>query len=163
VGALLVIAALVYGFFIPRLGFYQDDWPIVWVYYSLGAKGVAVYFKGNREIAGKVFSIAFPIIGTSIFRWHVLVLLLRWLSSAFLFMGFRSRWPEREVQAWMVSAFALLYPGFSEQPMAVTFCPTIYRSCCSRSPFVSRSGRFVCRSLLGYLRQSQYSLPCSVT
>jgi len=123
VGALLVIAALVYGFFIPRLGFYQDDWPLVWVYHSLGAKGFAVYFKGNREIAGKVFSIAFPIIGTSIFRWHVVALLLRWLSSAFLFMGFRSLWPEKEAQAWMVSAFALLYPGFSEQPMAVTFLP----------------------------------------
>ncbi len=122
-GALLVIAVLVYGFFIPRLGFYQDDWPLVWVYHSLGAKGFAVYFKGNREIAGKVFSIAFPIIGTSIFRWHVVALLLRWLSSAFLFLGFCSLWPKREVQAWMVAAFALLYPGFSEQPMAVTFLP----------------------------------------
>jgi hypothetical protein len=123
VGALLVIAALVYGSFIPKLGFYQDDWPLVWVYHSLGAKGFAVYFKGNREIAGKVFSIVFPIIGTSIFRWHVVALLLRWLSSAFLFFAFRSLWPEREAQAWMVSVFALLYPGFSEQPMAVTFLP----------------------------------------
>ena len=123
VGALLLIAALVYGIFIPKQGFYQDDWPLVWVYHSLGAKGFVVYFKGNREIAGKVFSIVFPLMGTSIFRWHVLGLLLRWLSSVFLFWGFRSLWREREVEAWMVAAFGLLYPGFSEQPMAVTFLP----------------------------------------
>jgi hypothetical protein len=119
--SLLAISVLVYGVFIGKLGFYWDDWPLIWVYHSLGLDGVTLYFKGNRPFAGWIYSFLFPYLGMSAIGWHVLALILRWLSSVILFFVFRALWPKRIDSALLISVFALLYPGFSQQALAVTY------------------------------------------
>jgi hypothetical protein len=121
--SLLAISILVYGVFIARLGFYHDDWPLVWVYHSMGLEGLAKWFKGNRPFAGWIYSLIFPYLGVSPIGWHALALSLRWLSSVFLFFTFRLIWPKKLEPAWLISVFALLYPGFSLQPLSVTYVP----------------------------------------
>ena len=121
--SLLSICALVYGVFIREVGFYWDDWPLIWVYNSLGIKGLDIWFSGNRPIAGWVYSVVFPYLGISTIKWHVMALILLWLSSVSFLFVFRALWPERKDIAWVGSVVLLLYPGFSQQPLAVTYTP----------------------------------------
>jgi hypothetical protein len=121
--SLFAISLLVYGIFISKLGFYWDDWTVVWAYHALGKEGLAIYFKGNRPLSGLIYSIFFPYFGVSPIGWHVLALILRWLSSVVLFFVIRALWPERKSLAFCISVFALLYPGFGQQPIALTYIP----------------------------------------
>jgi len=115
------IGASVYGVFIPFLGFYWDDWPVIWVYHALGPQGVATYFAGDRPVSGWIYAILAPVLGISPMGWHVVALAVRCASSAALFVAFSALWPRRKDVAWLVGVLVLLYPGFTQQPIALSY------------------------------------------
>ncbi|MGD0585647.1 MAG: hypothetical protein ABSA86_07695 [Oryzomonas sp.] len=120
---LFLISALVIGPFVTRTGFYWDDWPVVWAYHSLGPKGLAMYFHGNRPLSGWIYSVLFPLLGYSPAAWHALSFILWWLISVFVFFSFRALWPGKNRLVWIVALFALLYPGFTQHQIALTYIP----------------------------------------
>ena len=119
--SMFAIGGLVYGLYSPMLGFYWDDWPVVWVYNSLGPQGVMKYFAGQRPAYGWIIANLAPYLGTSPIGWHVASLVVRCASSAVLFVAFSALWPRRKDIAWLVGALVLLYPGFTLQPIALGF------------------------------------------
>jgi hypothetical protein len=116
-----IIGALVYGVFLPSLGFYYDDWPYVWVYNALGPQGLARYFSGERPVAGWIYENLFLIFRISPIGWQVTALALRCASSAVLFIAFCELWPRRRDGAWLLGTLVLLYPGFTQQSIALTY------------------------------------------
>jgi hypothetical protein len=119
ISSLFTIGALVYGALIPFLGFYWDNWPVVWVYNALGPRGVAKFFAGQRPMYGWVIAHLAPFLGISPIGWHVALLVVRCASSAVLFVAFRALWPRRKDVAWLVGTLVLLYPGYTLQPIAL--------------------------------------------
>jgi hypothetical protein len=118
------IGALVYGVFIPSLGFYWDDWPVVWVYNALGPAGLTRYFAGERPVAGWIYAHLAPILGIYPIGWHVVSLAVRCASSATLFVAFCRLWPRQRDIAWLVGTIVLLYPGFTQQPIGLNYLET---------------------------------------
>jgi hypothetical protein len=123
VAFLFVIGAFVYGVFIPSLGFYWDDWPMVWVYNAFGLRGLAKYWAAERPAVGWLYAMAAPALGISPVGWHVVSLTVRCASSAVLFLTFSAVWPRRKDAAWLLGVLVLLYPGFTQQPIALTYLP----------------------------------------
>jgi hypothetical protein len=123
IASLFALGIAVYGVFIPTLGFYWDDWPVIWVFNALGGRGLAVYFAGERPVSGWIYAHLFPLLGTSPIGWHAAALAVRCFSSAFLFVAFCALWPNRRAAAWMIGALALVYPGFTQQPIALSYLP----------------------------------------
>jgi hypothetical protein len=121
--SIFTIGIVTYGVFASRLGFYIDDWPVVWVYSSLGSGGIARYFNGNRPFAGLLYSVLFPYLGILPVKWHFLALLLRCMSSVTIYYIIDDLWKNNRDIAWTCAVVALLYPGFAEQPLAVTYIP----------------------------------------
>jgi hypothetical protein len=119
--SLFAIGALAYGVYIPLLGFYWDDWSIIWVYNALGPRGVANYFVGDRPVSGWMYANLAPVLGIYPIGWHVVALAVRCASSAVLFVAFCGLWPRRKDVAWLVGTLVLLYPGFTQQPIALTY------------------------------------------
>jgi hypothetical protein len=115
------IGGLVYGLFVNSVGFYWDDWPVVWVYSTLGSQGVARYFAGQRPAYGWIVAHVAQMIGIAPVGWQILSLLVRCTSSAVLFAGFSALWPRKRDFAWLVGMLALLYPGFTLQPIGLGF------------------------------------------
>ena len=130
---LVVIGCVVYGPFARSTGFYWDDWPVVWVYHSFGSAGLATYFAGNRPLFGWLFSHLFPILGLRPAGWQILSIAVRCLSAAAVFLTFSKLWPQRRDAAWMTGAFLLLYPGFTQQPIALIYLPIYISFFCSSS------------------------------
>ena len=75
--ALLLIGLITYAYQIAALGFYWDDWEVVFL---LNAKSPALlygYFAFDRPFAWP-YQVMYALFGLSPIAWHLATLLLRW-------------------------------------------------------------------------------------
>jgi hypothetical protein len=121
ISSLCAIGALVYGIFIRSVGFYWDDWPVIWVYNALGAQGIKRYFAGNRPASGWIYAKLAPLLGISPVGWQAVNVGIRCIASVILYFLFCTLWPRRKDVAWIVAVLVLLYPGFTQQAIALTY------------------------------------------
>ncbi|WP_162601137.1 hypothetical protein [Occallatibacter savannae] len=119
--SLCAIAGMVYGIFVRSVGFYWDDWPVVWVYNSLGSQGITRYFAGNRPFSGWIYAKLAPLFGISPVGWQAANVGVRCLASIVVYFLFCELWPRRKDLAWIIAALVLLYPGFTQQAIALTY------------------------------------------
>jgi hypothetical protein len=119
--ALALIAGVTYGLMIKFLGFYWDDWPHIWIYHFHGPQGLWDYVANDRPLSGLFYALFFRYLGISPTGWHVLALLLRLLGSIVIFLTFRALRQQGEDRAWLIALFVLIYPGFSQQAIGLTY------------------------------------------
>jgi hypothetical protein len=118
---LLVVAFFSYGVFIFQQGFHWDDWGFVWLIRTLGRPGLFDYFATNRPFLAYVYSITTSLFGTSPIVWHLFSLLMRWLTAVSLLWFLRLIWPERQRETLLATVLFLVYPGFNQQAIAITY------------------------------------------
>ncbi len=121
--ALIVLsAALTYGILIPRLGFYRDDWYMLWSGQSqAGLSAIIRLFQTDRPLIGWTYALIFKFIGTSVLAWQFLALLLKISSGLVVLWLLRLVWPEKRIETTCAALLFVLYPGFYQQPVAATF------------------------------------------
>src|SRR5512143_3694053 len=71
---------ILFGVWIPFLGFYWDDWPHSFLARNFGPGGIFRYFIDERPLAGWTFMLFSPLLGGSIIGWQVLSLALRFCA-----------------------------------------------------------------------------------
>lgn len=119
--AFLGAVLLSYGIFIPLWGLYGDDWIYMWNYHQFGAGGFIDFVAVDRPFSAWIYMLSTPLFGETIWPYHLLLLVLRWLSVFLLWKILRMIWPKNSRQtAWVALLFAI-YPGFQQQPIAVQF------------------------------------------
>jgi len=119
--ALLVLCIAAFGILITRLGFYWDDWAKILVNRIWGLSGYWAYYADDRPLSGWTHIILTPILGNTPLAWQAFALLARWLGAVGLWWSLRSLWPTARYQAVLVAFIYLVYPVFTQQPIAVTF------------------------------------------
>ena len=123
-GSLLLIALVTivtYGFMIPKLGFYRDDWYMIWSAQAQGAQGVINLFKIDRPFIGILYALDYSLLGNSAINWHVYALVVKLLGGFALYWLLRMLWPERRLEATFAALLYTVYPGFYQQPNAALF------------------------------------------
>lgn len=118
---LLLIDLLVYGWFIPVLGFYWDDIDFAWFYDLYGVSGLAAYFNGWRPVLGWLYQLNFLLLGDTPWHWQVFSLLSRWICAAGLYFLGRQLWRSGREPAFLLAVFFLVFPGFSQQAIAIVY------------------------------------------
>ena len=118
---LFLLVVLAYGPRLLDLGFYWDDFPKLWIANHYGAAGLERFFSYDRPYWGILFQITTSIFGENPLPWHVFALILRWLTGVCLWWLLLLIWPNRKDLAAWASAFYLVYPGFSQQYVALVF------------------------------------------
>lgn len=119
--ALLMIACLAYGIFAFQQGFHWDDWGFAWLIRTLGRSGLFDYFSTNRPFLAYVYSVTTTLFGTHPVAWQAFSLLMRWLTALSLLWMLRMLWPERKWEIFFAAVFFLVYPGFNQQAIAITY------------------------------------------
>lgn len=119
--ALFLACLLSFGLLIPWLGFFWDDWPSIWFLHFLGPSGFIEVFAADRPLLGRLFLGTTSILGESAFGWQVFGFMTRWFSSLLFWWLLRLFWPSRPQQAAWIALLFALYPGFSQQFIAVTY------------------------------------------
>ena len=121
IGLLAALALLAYGPWLMQLGFYRDDWYVLWAGRVHGAESIPIIFSTDRPVMGWLYSLTYRWLGENRLAWQAYALLLRWAGAVFALILGRTAWPNRRLQTTAVAALVLLYPGFLQQPNAMTF------------------------------------------
>lgn len=120
-GLLLAVCVLAYGFWIPRLGLYWDDWWLIWAAETGGAARVLEGLIGERLLHGWMYVLTTAIYQVSPEALHVLVLATRWTAALAAWWTVRAIWPARGLEALGVGLLMAVYPGFSQQSLALIY------------------------------------------
>ena len=118
---LLVLCALSFGPLIYTLGLYWDDWPSLWFLHFFGPGVFPQAFAADRPVQGWLFVLTTSLVGESLLAWHIFGIVTRWLSGMALLWMLVSLWPERKAQALWVTILFLVYPGFMQQYIPITY------------------------------------------
>ena len=118
---LLVATIISFGLLIPWLGFYWDDWPVIYITQTQGVSGLWEFYQYDRPFSAWTYVLFSPILGTSALSWHIFTLGLRWLSAVFLWLCLKRIWPKKpNACLWIALLFAVC-PLFPQQQVAVAY------------------------------------------
>jgi hypothetical protein len=118
---ILLVAILSFGILIPWAGFSWDDWAFTWISHHFGAEGLSQYFSTNRPVWGFFYQISTSLLGDAPWQWQIFGILFRWLSALLLWLLMRSLWPKRKHMALWATLIFIVYPGFRQQAIAITY------------------------------------------
>lgn len=119
---ILLLATLVsFGLLIPWLGFYWDDWPIIYMKQTQGIHGFWDFYQYDRPLSAWTYIVFTPLLGTHPLVWQIFTLLLRWGAAVFLWASLKVLWPKKGLQALWVALLFAVFPIFTQQPVAVAY------------------------------------------
>jgi len=120
--SLLIFLATVitYGISIPGLGYYHDDWFMLWSGQARGAASIIPLFSTDRPFMGVVYSYVYRLLGDSILNWHLYALMWRFIGALAFFWILRLIWPQQKYITTLMTVLFIVYPGFLSEPNANT-------------------------------------------
>lgn len=125
-GVFPLVVALLYlmafGWALPSLGFYLDDWPHIYYQKYGGSESIYLFHAyDGRPLLGWFYVGVSEILGFSPMIRQIFSLVLRFLTVIILWQVLRLIWPKL---TWQMDAVALLfavYPIFAQQSVSVAF------------------------------------------
>jgi hypothetical protein len=117
----LMLLVIAFGLLIPELGFYWDDWPVVFLGKTQGTSEYVEFYKYDRPFSAWTYILTIPILGVQPLKWHIFTLGLRWLTVLGMWWMLKGVWPQRKnAVIWMALLFSI-YPIFFQQSIAVAY------------------------------------------
>ena len=118
--ALLVIGLVAYEYALPSLGYYWDDWEVVFLLNTKNLPLLYGYFAFDRPFAWP-YQLMYAAFGLDSVAWHVVTLLLRWAGILLLYRSLRLIWGRYDAYLRWLGAILLVYPGFSQQSISAAY------------------------------------------
>lgn len=118
---LLVTCFLAYGVLAPWLGFYLDDWYIVYYQKLFGAGGFINFFRGDRPLLAYVYMVIVPILRDSRIGWQLFSVFTHWLAVVSFWYLLVILMPKQKTTVSIVAFLFAVYPGFQFQWFSVMY------------------------------------------
>jgi hypothetical protein len=118
---IVLVTLITYAPFIGQLGFYRDDWYLIWMAQYRGVDGIIDLFRGDRPLFGWLYALDYLLLGSDPLGWHLLGLFVKLVSAFALLWLLRSLWPQQKIGTTFVTLLYVVYPGFYQQPNVGTF------------------------------------------
>lgn len=103
---------------IKRLGFYWDDWSMLWFEVTQGPKGFADVFTGDRPFLGFLYRWTGEFFSANPLGWQLLTVCFRWLVSCAFLRMLRLIWEDKPSRTLWIAAICAVYSGFKQMPIA---------------------------------------------
>jgi hypothetical protein len=117
---ILLTTVITYGVSIPKLGYYHDDWFVIWSGHVRGTESIIPLFSTDRPFMGVVYSFVYRLLGDTVIDWHLYALLWRFIGGLGFFWILRLIWPNHKYITTLMAVLFIVYPGFLSQPNANT-------------------------------------------
>ncbi|MGH2582845.1 MAG: hypothetical protein ACRDFQ_08105 [Anaerolineales bacterium] len=117
---LLGICVAAFGLFIPFLGYFWDDWTTLYLMKTSSSAADFIYAP-YRPLHAILDFITFWILGIAPIGWHILSLVLRWISAILVFLLMKRLAPGKRFFAFAVAAIFAVYPSFHQQSSALIY------------------------------------------
>lgn len=115
--ALLLIGLVTYGYSVGSLGYYWDDWEVVFLLRTRQLSLLYGYFAFDRPFAWP-YQLMYMAFGLNAVAWHLMTLLLRWVGVLFFYLCLRLIWPRYEAYLRWLGVLIFVYPGFLQQSIS---------------------------------------------
>ncbi len=116
---LLALSFLAYGVLLPKMGFYWDDWPWIWLQHVDGKAGMLAIDRAFRPLSGVMLWLFSLFAGQKPLLWQGINFLLRWLSGLTCYLALSEVFSHQKNKVVWVAVLFLLYPGYTHQFVAV--------------------------------------------
>jgi hypothetical protein len=120
-GLIVLAAALAYLPLAGQLGYYFDDWNVVWAAETQGMQKLVEMSSIDRPFNGIIFSLLYPLLGSSALAWNISAFFIRLVGGLSLYWIVRMLWPKQQAAATATALIFLLYPGYLRQPNAIQY------------------------------------------
>ncbi len=114
---LLIFSLAAYIPLAAEMGFYWDDWPMLWFKVTQGADGFVETFTSDRPFLGYLYKTTALLLGDDPFVWQILTVLSRWAVTVAFWWMLKQLWPERKREVFWISMLLAVYPGFKQMPI----------------------------------------------
>lgn len=114
---LLIFTLAAYIPMAAKMGFYWDDWPMLWFKITKGAEGFASAFESDRPFLGYLYQLTATFLSNNPLEWQIITVILRWLIALAFWWTIRQLWPERKQEVFWISLLLAVYPGFKQMPI----------------------------------------------
>lgn len=118
---IVFVAILAYGILLPSLGFYFDDWIILYLGNMRGASGFIAGFMEDRPAAAAVYILLFDLFRNNLLLWHLYAFTVRLCTALVLYWGVNRLWPRRYLLNTVFVLAFLVYPGLLIQQPALMY------------------------------------------
>ncbi|MGD8849899.1 MAG: hypothetical protein PVF18_09260, partial [Anaerolineales bacterium] len=98
IGVLLALGLLAYMPFANRLGFYRDDWYVLWSGRALGPHSIIDLFAFDRPLVGYIYSTVYRLLGENALLWQIYTFTIRLIGALSFFWFIRRLWPSKKVE-----------------------------------------------------------------
>lgn len=117
---ILLATVITHGLRISSLGYYHDDWYLLWSGAARGAESIIPLFSTDRPFMGVLYSYSYRLLGDHVLNWHLYALLWRFLGALAFYWILRLLWPRQKYLIALMTVLFVVYPGFLSQPNANT-------------------------------------------
>ena len=116
---LFVVTVIAYGLLAFFLGFYFDDWQMIWLIKSDASYWQ--FYSYDRPFSAWTLYITAPILGANPFAWHIFTMVLRWLVTWSGWWVLKLIWPKKLRLITLVAMLFAVYPVFLQHPISVAY------------------------------------------
>ena len=120
IGVVLALGMLAYLPFANQLGFYRDDWYVLWSGRALGPNSIIDLFAFDRPLVGVIYSIVYRLLGENALLWQIYSFTIRTVGALSFFWLIRRLWPSKKVETTTAAILMFVYPGFLQWANAMT-------------------------------------------
>jgi hypothetical protein len=118
---LVFLYCVIYAPNLTRLGFYWDDWQVVFLSLIGSPAEYWNYFLADRPFSIWTYLLTVPIFGMSPFLWQIFTLAMRIAAAWFFSAGLAIIWTDRKWEARWTAVLILVFPGFSQTTISVAY------------------------------------------
>lgn len=118
---LLFVCFLAFGLLFASLGFYWDDWTIIFVKKSGGLPGLVDFYQYDRPVSVWIHALSGYLLGANPALWHLYFVIVRWLTALAMWAALKHVWPKQKAGLVTAALLFAVYPTFLQQPIAVTY------------------------------------------
>jgi|YNPNPStandDraft_1061719.scaffolds.fasta_scaffold00964_8 hypothetical protein len=120
--ALLGLALLTaFGLQMTRMGFYWDDWQMVYLAQTGNFRLYWEHFLSDRPFVAWIYWLVTHLVGHSPLAAHLLTLTARWVSVLGFYLALRGLWHSARWQARWMALLLAVSPAFLQQQVAYTY------------------------------------------
>src|SRR5215211_7933384 len=118
---LAALSAIAYLSLVFRLGYYNDDWYLMYDVRTQGAQFFHEIFSSDRPGRALLMIPLYSLFGSNPLYYNITAYLFRLLGGFMLFWTLRIVWPKKYFLPAMASVLFTIYPGFLSQTNAIDY------------------------------------------
>ncbi|MCC6146330.1 MAG: hypothetical protein IT308_02050 [Anaerolineaceae bacterium] len=119
--SLLLVAGAAYLPLAGTMGYYRDDWHVLWAAVEQGTAGIIDQHTLDRPLMGVVYAGIDFLLGHHPLGWQLFAFGVRIAGAWVLLWLLRSLWPNNKSQTLFMTLLFAVYPGFYQQANAHTY------------------------------------------